>query len=619
MATTTESESGYNATAKIATDEFAVRGDLLSTVKLMYNTYIRGKTGSDGNNQALPASLAALATLRPETNIVPETTTVDDGLFINVLDRERFRAVFSGSDTSKYAAADINAGIFWYDGATASNADDSTMVKYSPLAQSTDVSANTSPTSDVNAYNLMVKAGFSALANQLRDLKIAYQLLDDDIFQNLTSTTDVDGALSSLPNIGYYRIYDVQLKPAPTSGQWRSKVVNEPTDYTPDEVAADKAAFASSVSIVNFVRTLDPTVQDIFVIRRMILCTFLAANFNFFFNIFYFKKQANLGSNVDATFAAKIAFYFYQKLQRLNTTHESNLINPTVNDVSKTVQDVMTENVKQYTANTSRLSYLSTDISEKKRFLTNEVGRINAEKTGAAYASKLKIIAVSFAVIFAVALIVIMMLPFETKLRVKIAGGIAILVVILAIIMSVLVRRVEGFENAPLNTPAGAASQAMTATSVAEYEKLVSLLMMEEMRNFYRNTIDIAMNLQNNRLYSELNYNSGKERNYFENSQYQLNKSVSDARNAQRLFDRDTKISTAVIRLFLQLLVIVAFVLLGVMSIQDTMPGLRPFIFTIGAILAVLAFIIFFGEILGRTRIDADKMYWGTPNAVDSL
>ena len=372
-------------------------------------------------------------------------------------------------------------------------------------------------------------------------------------------------------------------------------------------------AFGASTSIVKAVRTLNPATQDVFVLRRLILGTYLAAQFRFFFKLFNDKKAG--GNEQDAIFAAWIAFYFYDKLQNLNLTHESSMQSTEMASANTTVQDALAKNVKKYNENTTRLSFLSTDMNEKKRKLTNEITRIGTEQAGSTYASKLKIVVITFSIIFAAAMLVVMMMPFETKQRMKIAGLIAVLVLVLAITMSVLARNIENFDS----TPIGTASLSLDAGKRESYATLSDLLITEEMRNFYKHTMEITMALRNNRLYSELNYNSGKERNYFENSQYQLNKAVSDARNAHRQFDRETKVSTAVIRFFVQMIVIVAFILIGAMAVQDTAPGVRPFIFAIGGVLAVLSIIILFGELIGRTRMDADKMYWGTPNAVKQL
>jgi len=183
----------------------------------------------------------------------------------------------------------------------------------------------------------------------------------------------------------------------------------------------------------------------------------------------------------------------------------------------------------------------------------------------------------------------------------KVAGGMAALILVLAIIMFAVVRRVDPVHEGFLNTPAIAAIAAVTSASINEYEKLVTLLIMEEVRNFYKNTIDISMILKNIRLYSELNYNSGKERNYFENNQYMLNKSVTDARNAQRLFDRKTKLSTALIKVTLQLIVIIAFVMLGIMAVQDVFPGMRPVIYTIGGLMKSIAATLAGGKTKKRT------------------
>jgi hypothetical protein len=141
----------------------------------------------------------------------------------------------------------------------------------------------------------------------------------------------------------------------------------------------------------------------------------------------------------------------------------------------------------------------------------------------------------------------------------------------------------------------------------------------EELRNYYRYTVELTLLLKNNRLYNELNYNTSKERSWFENNGYQLTKAVVDAKTAQRLYDRKTKISTALLRFVLQVLVIVAFVVLGVAAVQDAVPILVNVIYVIGGILFVLAVFMMFGNILRRTYIDADRLYWGTPSAVYDL
>jgi hypothetical protein len=148
--------------------------------------------------------------------------------------------------------------------------------------------------------------------------------------------------------------------------------------------------------------------------------------------------------------------------------------------------------------------------------------------------------------------------------------------------------------------------------------KMIDLVFTEELRNFYRYTIELTLMLKNNRLYNELNYNTSKERSWFENNQFQLNKAVNDARTAQRLFDRKTKMSTALLRLVLQILVIVAFVVLGVAAVQD-IPALVKVIYVIGGILGILAVLYFFGDVLRRTYVDGDRLYWGTPSAVKDL
>ena len=604
----------YTDSNRTTTDESAVQTDLIATMKQLYETNIRGNISTTGNTQHIPVSLSNVGVLA-QSNLSTTNKAVDNKIFVNVLTREKFEQY--APTTTSFSNVNLASNLYVNTGALIA---ETSNIVYTQLSVDADIPADSNlATSDINAYDLMVASGFTRLAGELRQLKIAYQLLDDDIFQNLISASgsNGDGSLAQFPNLGYYRIYDMKMKAV--VGGWRARVVNDSADYADDTAGytSDLSTFDATDSIIQFVRTIDPATQDIFVIRRLILGTYLAAHVQFFTSVF-FNKRKNTPGTVDlpSTLAAKIAFYYYEKLRRLNTTYESSRISPssTVND---TVRSAMADNVKQYNENSSRLSDLHKEIDEKKRFLSNETARVKVESANADYATKLKIITVSFAVVFAAAMLVVMMLPFEFKARMKIAGIVAGFVIIFAIVLSVIVRRVDPIEG--FETPVGTAALAMTTEQMNNFDKLVNLLLMEELRNFYRYTVDITAALKNNRLYGELNYNSGKERNYFENGQYQLNKAVTDTHNAQRLFDRKTKISTATIRLFLQLVVIVSFVLLGIMAVQDTVPGLLPVIYTIGGILAVLAFIIFFGEILGRTRTDADKMYWGTPQAVKDL
>ena len=611
------STMSFNQEAKVTSDMNAVHSDLVSTLKLLYNTHLKGETqvSADGNNQAIPASLRNIATIDANT----ANNAVNAGIFVNVLNLAKFVASYT-SETKTYSTATLANVYFCPE--YGSNAPNTKLLLYDALTVSSTDSNLTIPSlkADVNCYDMLISNGFTSLASELRQLKLAYQLLDDDVFQNVTNSVDANGELSIFPNEGYYRIYDMKMVAA-TGGKMKANIVNNAANAT-----ANETDFEGAESLVKFVRTLNPATQDIFVLRRLILGTYLAAQFHFFMNVFISKKLVK-DKGDEANFAAKVAFHFYNKLQKLNMDYESSLIN--TDQVTNSVQERMNANVKEYKNNTTRLAFLHTDISNKKRFLTNEMARITSEQASSNYATKLTIITASFAVIFAIAMLVVFMMPFDLATRMKLAGVIAVLVLVLAVAISATVRNVDPITEsfAPLQkdktgtvlTPAEAYSTIQDDGKMTTYKSLVELMIMEELRNFYRSTSDIAMALKNNRLYSELNYNTGKERNYFESSQYQLNKAVTDARNMQRLFDRKTKISTAFIRLFLQLIVIVAFVLIGIMAIQEALPSVRPVIYTFGGIAATLAFIVFFADVLGRTRTDADKMYWGTPDAVRKL
>lgn len=598
-----EQSTAYTSGSKVTEDENAIVIDLKAMLKLMYNNHIKGA------QENVPSIIASLSNIDAASASLSNVNK-DSGLVLNSLDMEKMRTSYL--TTGSLSAVNVNANVYYSSGYTNTNIpSQDKIIPYSLVTESTTLDG-ANLTTDLNCYNLLTAHGYADLAAQLREIKIAYQLLDDDIFNNLINSVDEDGNLSTFPNIGYYRIYDMILKVA-DGNKWRAKVINDDADYTANEKTSDTATFEASTSLVKFVRTLDPKTQDIFTLRRMLLGSYLAAHFNFFMNVFKAKK---VSGSTDANRAGNLAFYFYNKLQKLNLEYESSMIN--TSNAADSVQATINSNVKKYKENTTRLAQLSTEIQDNKRFLSNEISRINAEKANTDKATKLKIATITLSVIFAVTLIGLFMAPFELKTRMKIGGVISLLIVIFAITMFQLTKNVDPVMENFAQTPVQAIGS-VTSSTVEEFSKLMNLLVIEELRSFYRYTIDIALTLTNIRLYGELNYNSGKERNYFESSQYQLKKSVTDAKNMQRLYDQKTKLSSALIRLLIQLIVIVAFMIISVMAAQETVPALTTFIYVISAIFAVLCVIIFFADVIGRTRTDADKMYWGTPDAVKRL
>jgi|APGre2960657404_1045060.scaffolds.fasta_scaffold01816_4 hypothetical protein len=635
--------------AAVATDEAAVRTDLLATLALLFNSHINTYEGQSypdllQNMQKLPKMSSGV-----KANL--DALHVDNGaLLASVIDFAQFKRIYAepfttsrgASDTSIYQSLNPLTNVYWQNGATIAEGVAPGYVNLT-AGNLTDIGAGAAENimrSEVNVYDFLYVngtnarySGFRILAEQLREIKIAYQLLDDDIFQNLVSVMDAKGNAKTLPDPGYYRIYDMATRQVTINGSTKrvARIFNDATQYTGADATRRTTLLNQSNSLLKFVRTLEPTTQDLFVLRRVLLGTYIVAHVWLFMSIFEQKKlQGTTAQKANANQAAQIAFYFYNKLQQMNIKYENSRINPAgsynADNVNNTVMDVITRNVKQYKENTSRLATLSNEIDSKKRYLTNQLARIDAERASAAYAKKIKTIALTFSIMFAVGILVVMMLPFEFATRMKIAGGIAALVVIIALVLVTIVRRIdpyaEGFVDGKGFSATGPLLTNLTTlsdTDMVNYSKLVNLLILEELRTYYRYTIDIAMALKNNQLYNELNYNTSKERNYFENSTYQINKAVTDAKNAQRLYDRETKVSTSVIKVVLQLAVIVSFLLIGIMAVQDTMPAMRPVIYTIAGVLATVSFVFFFGEILGRTRMDADKMYWGQPTAVSRL
>jgi hypothetical protein len=642
--------------AAVATDEAAVRTDLLSTIKLLFNSHIKTYTG-----QTYPDLLSKMQGLPKLSSGVSDYMNgldVNEGaLLASVIDFAQFKRIYAqpvngttagASDASIYKTLNPLASVYWQNGASVAEA---IYPKYVALTAGNLASIGTGAgglstdnimRSEVNVYDFLylngtnVKySGFRILAEQLREIKIAYQLLDDDIFQNLVSVLDIEGNPKALPDPGYYRIYDMATRTITVNGNTSrvARIFNDASQYTGADATKRDALLNQANSLIKFVRTIEPTTQDLFVLRRILLGTYIVAHIWLFMSIFEEKKlNGDENQKANADHAAKISFHFYNKLQQMNIKYENSRINPNANyqgqptgDVNNTIMDVITRNVSQYKENTSRLATLSGEIDTKKRYLTNQLARIDAERESSAYAKKIKNIALTFSILFAVSILVVMMLPLEFATRMKIAGGIAALIVVVALVLIAIVRRIdpyaEGFaqEIYSATGPLLTNLTALTSDEMANYSKLVNLLILEELRTYYRYTIDIAMALKNNQLYNELNYNTSKERNYFENSTYQINKAVTDAKNAQRLYDRETKVSTSVIKVVLQLAVIVSFLLIGIMAVQDTMPAMRPVIYTIAAVLATLSIVFFFGEILGRTRMDADKMYWGQPDAIKRL
>ena len=598
-------------------DAEALGKDAALSLKLLYMSFIQGgkiTNAVDGTRQQgqIPAQLTAIAST---TFGVTAPSTDMSSIVINVLTDNAFKSAYPDA---LFAATTPLDG-FIHKRTEASQT-------YVVVQSEADIPNSSFNASDVNVYawlNSQSSATFKTLAASLRDMKVAYQLLDDSIYTSMMSLADPT-KLSIFPRVSDNKVYDVIL-----DATFKPKVINDSTMYDGD---SQESAFEDVNSFSYFARTLDPITQDIFAIRRVILATYLMAQARLFSRMYYSLRYPSgpSGSAIAAAgnilTAGKLAHYFYNRLVDLNRSYESSRLNMSGNETSsnETITKAIQDNVDIYTDNTQALSKINDDIAYKRRSLASEIARVKSESKDASFSKRLVIASIVLASTLMLVLFAVFIMPVDVMIRVKVAAiVVAVALVVVAVLIFLQKRNLhEGFAGrvttGGLNVSFGTELQ-VEAADIDKLMKMIDVVFTEELRNYYRYTVELTLLLKNNRLYNELNYNTSKERSWFENNQYQLTKAVVDAKTAQRLYDRKTKISTALLRFVLQVLVIVAFVVLGVAAVQDAVPILVNVIYVIGGILFVLAVFMMFGSILRRTYIDADRLYWGTPSAVYDL
>ena len=598
-------------------DAEALGKDAALSLKLLYMSFIQGgkiTNAVDGTRQQgqIPEQLTAIAST---TFGVTAPSTNMNSIVINVLTNNAFKSAYP--DALFAATTPLDGFIHKRTG---------DVQTYVVVQSEADIPNSSFNASDVNVYawlNSQSSATFKTLAASLRDMKVAYQLLDDSIYTSMMSLADPT-KLSIFPRVSDNKVYDVIL-----DASFKPKVINDSTMYGG---ASQELAFEDVNSFSYFARTLDPITQDIFAIRRVILATYLMAQARLFSRMYYSLRYPSgpSGSAIAAAgntlTAGKLAHYFYNRLVDLNRSYESSRLNMSGNETSsnETITKAIQDNVDIYTDNTQALSKINDDIAYKRRSLASEIARVKSESKDASFSKRLVIASIVLASTLMLVLFAVFIMPVDVMIRVKVAAiVVAVALVVVAVLIFLQKRNLhEGFAGrvttGGLNVSFGTELQ-VEAADIDKLMKMIDVVFTEELRNYYRYTVELTLLLKNNRLYNELNYNTSKERSWFENSQYQINKAVVDAKTAQRLYDRKTKISTALLRFVLQVLVIVAFVVLGVAAVQDAVPILVNVIYVIGGILFVLAVFMMFGNILRRTYIDADRLYWGTPSAVYDL
>jgi len=609
-----------------AGDQSNLALDATLSLKLLYKSFIEGgnvTNAVDGTRKigGIPSALTAIDALGTGTTPAAPTTNANS-LVVNVLTNDAFKDAYPDSLFTGLSSLNGNIHVRKYDATTKQF--------YEVLQSDADVPTTKQAETDVNVYawlNGLTDPKFKLLAATLRDLKVAYQLLDDGIYTSMMSQAD-PSKLTIFPNVSEYGVHDLILHT--NASKLVPKIVNNPTHYnnTPQD-----SVFSSDVNnFTYFARTLDPITQDIFAVRRLILATYLMAQARLFSRMYFALRNppgtssgtAPVTASGNILTAGKLAHYFYARLMALNTNYESSRLNTSsLGDASnKAITKSIQDNVAIYSDNTIALAKINDGMVSKKRALANEIGRVQTERKDAGYSKRLVVAAIVLALTLLLVLFAIFVMPVDAAIRVKVASMVVVIALVIAGVLVILQRRNinEGFivSSGGLNTGFSASLQVDSRAQFDLLMKMIDLVFTEELRNFYRYTIELTLMLKNNRLYNELNYNTSKERSWFENNQFQLNKAVNDARTAQRLFDRKTKMSTALLRLVLQILVIVAFVVLGVAAVQD-IPALVKVIYVIGGILGILAVLYFFGDVLRRTYVDGDRLYWGTPSAVKDL
>ena len=598
-------------------DADALGKDAALSLKLLYMSFIQGGKITnvvDGTRHQgqIPAQLKAIAST---TFGVTAPSTDMSSIVINVLTDNAFKSAYP--DALFAATTPLDGFIHKRTG---------DVHTYVVVQSEADIPNSSFNASDVNVYawlNSQSSATFKTLAAALRDMKVAYQLLDDSIYTSMMSLADPT-KLSIFPRVSDNKVYDVIL-----DATFKPKVINDATEYGGD---SQELAFEDVNSFSYFARTLDPITQDIFAIRRMILATYLMAQARLFSRMYYSLRYPSgpSGSAIAAAgnilTAGKLAHYFYNRLVDLNRSYESSRLNMSGNETSsnETITKAIQDNVDIYTDNTQALSKINDDIAYKRRSLASEIARVKSESKDASFSKRLVIASIVLASTLMLVLFAVFVMPVDVMIRVKVAAiVVAVALVVVAVLIFLQKRNIhEGFAGrvttGGLNVSFGTELQ-VKAADIDKLMKMIDVVFTEELRNYYRYTVELTLLLKNNRLYNELNYNTSKERSWFENNGYQINKAVLDAKTAQRLYDRKTKISTALLRFVLQVLVIVAFVVLGVAAVQDAVPILVNVIYVIGGILFVLAVFYLLGDVLRRTYIDADRLYWGTPSAVYDL
>lgn len=570
-----------------------IENDTLKALKFMNSSFLNGATDNMMNDMTL------------------DYTNIDEtkSLFAVVLKYDAFKKKYA--DTVNFPSINTTSG-------------SENIYKASPSGQYTGWNGSDIAASDiVNVSRYLFTSSTASHKNLLKDLDelyVAYQLCEPEMFNRFHTSggmvTSSDGALWS---------YILKNTASSGSAIWTRVQINSPimsTTYlstaNPDLLGRSLTDY-KNLDLVKFIYNLDPTRVDLFVLRRIILGTFYAAHCRLFATRYVEDYQAAVPASGSTpataerrdTTASKCLTSFYNKLRKLNIDAESN-----GNYDTSSLLNSMQQSMRSYNETTDKIDVLDVEIRDAKKHLKTNLTTMDKNAAISDKAAKYKYAAIGVAGATFVGMLVLMAMPLDMRVKLQSAAGLFAIAFACVMLLNffraraVALRGAEGFVNLPEGMTYDTALNQITVKETMK--EMFNLIIIGELRDMYRNTINMAFALKSSTLYSTLNYNQGKELVYFDDSNYRIHQAVEGADALGKIHTGRARLSTAIFMFFVQALFVVIFSLLIVMLTAEY-PTLRVVGLVIMAFFAFVVFIMFLRELLARVRTDPDKMYWGTP------
>jgi hypothetical protein len=562
----------------------SVQAELKNTLQFLYLNFIKTDASS-----AVPAldSLLALA----DANLSNETAS-DSNAIVNSIDFRLFDSAYGA-----FTVANTNTSQLY----TSSNG------TYAAV----NASASLTTANDANA-SVMLKSSTatnaSKLLNVLDNLKIAYQLCDDAVFYNYTS--DARGMVD--PSYNVIRSYLLQNHAVPTAQQRTLTQVNAPSLFEPAQ-SATLNAYRNN-ALLKFIYTADPSIVDLFVLRRIILGTFYALHFRLFLALFVDSYVPSTRA-YDAV-AAKGLTLFYDKLRKLNTEYENDLRGKSATTLMGTLQT----SVQQYNTDMSQLNGLSDDIKTSKRALKSRVDYMAAQGANAAAAQKFRLAALVGGALLVAALLATAATPFGLDVKLKVTAAVLGVALAFAVLLTFFKRRsvAEHFSNTFL--PGGTKYADLLDRQLTKIvmRDVFDLVVTSELSDFYSNTGTLAMALKNNTLYNTLIDSQQRELVFFNDASSRIDTAVAGADAAGRVQLAHARVSSAVFAFVLLLILLVAIAVFGVLATEQ-LPILRVLLLCLVGVAALFLVLRLARALLAPVRTSPGNLYWGTPAAAAEL